>query len=313
MQAKSDAAERDLKQKTAQLTSVQAKLALAEGKLGEARNRLAKTQRELANAEAASNRVAQIVRDQQQAIVDLGNEKLQYQRQTSDLRSRQLILRQGDEIVRGVIPHKARLGTRLELLNLLTKASDKAEDLGAVKGANGRAVSVVYRQVVGSGGAELYSADERNCLEMVLDKISHTPLVDTLVQVVCERNTLAGEQAPVELRLYVNNVVYLKGEKITSGRIDGKMSEGRILLAVIDFLQKRVTEAALRSGIIPISNPDPRYNAGQNPQDQVEGLMAVVDRIKAANARVTVDVYAGKNVYAADPLNMNNMIFEVSY
>ena len=75
--------------------------------------------RNSANAEAASKRVAQIVMDQQQAIVDLGNEKLQYQRQTSDLRSRQLILRQGDEIVRGVVAHKARLGTRLELLNLL--------------------------------------------------------------------------------------------------------------------------------------------------------------------------------------------------
>ena len=165
-------------------------------------------------------------------------------------------------------------------------------------------MSVVYRQVVGSGGAELYSADERNCLDMVLDRVSHTPLVDTLVQVVCERNTLAGEQVPVELRLYVNNVVYLKGEKITSGRIDGKMSEGRILLAVIDFLQKRVSESALRSGDNPGFQPRPPLQ--RRPKSPRPGgrAMAVVDRIKAANARVTVDVYAGRNVYAADPLNI---------
>ena len=311
LQARSDAAERDLKNKTAELKSVQLKLALAESNLAAAQKDLTKAQQELAKAEKDYEEQAQKVRDQQKTIVILGNEKQDFERQASDLRSRQLVFRQGDEIVRGVIARQRRFKMRLDLLNLLTKASDKAEKLGAKDGSNGRAVSVVHRQVVSPNGDVFYTEDEDKCIDMALDAILST-FDDTLVQVVCQRNTMVGEQAPVEIRLYINNLIYVKGDKITSGRINGAMSEGRILLAVIDFLQKRVSETALRAGMVPVSNPDTRYIAGQNPQDQVEALMSIVDRIKSVNAMVTLDVFASKTVYSSDSLNMNNMSFEAS-
>ena len=107
---------------------------------------------------------------------------------------------------------------------------------------------------------------------------------DALVQVVRAGNTIAGEQAPVEFRLYLNNLVYPKGKFIAVTKVDGRLSEGRILLSVIDFLQKEVSQAALRTGIIPVANPDPRSTLGRDPGSEVEQLMAVVNRLKAMNA-----------------------------
>ena len=135
---------------------------------------------------------------------------------------------------------------------------------------------------------------------------------DVLVQVVCALNTLPGEQAPVELKLYVNRLIYAAGSKIDDLNIDGWLSEGRILLSLIDFLQKDLSESALKAGIVPVPNPNPRASLGQDPQEQVDQLMAVVDKIKEINAPARVTVLASTNVYAGDRLSMSDMRFAVA-
>jgi uncharacterized protein (DUF3084 family) len=329
LKRRTDVAESLLEKRTGELESLQEQLIVArsslaraqsgllaaETKLASAQTRLAETEKKLVGAEqqlAAQNvaleKLEKQLAEQKAALEIVESAAIKFGKQ---LRQGELILRQGDEIARGTVsPHQTRFGIRADIMSILDMAGVKAEKLGAKPGANGRAVRLIYRQTV-SEKLAVFTEDERECVDMATDAISRS-VQDALIQVVCWRNTLVGEQVPVELRLYINNLVYPKGARIAGKRLDGRVSEGRILLAVIDFLQKEVSENALKAGIIPVSNPDPRATLGKNAQEQVEELMNVVERIKSINAPVVVEVYASKDVYAADTLNMENIRFGIT-
>ncbi|MEN6582478.1 MAG: DUF3084 domain-containing protein [Armatimonadota bacterium] len=326
LRAKSAATEKELRTKTAQLGDVRSRLNIAENslhakqadlrsalsRLTTANARLFQTQSKLAEAsktlqeqQSAIQEQQTQLSEQQRALVEEGKRAISFQRQTTALRSSELVFRQGDELGRAVVsPRQSAFGIQGDLFSLLQSASDRADKLGAKVGDNQRSISVIY----------MLDADhflpERTCIQMAVNTISGS-YQDAVVQVVCTRNTIAGEQVPVELKLYLNNLIFPKDKLISRTRIDGRASEGRILLSVIDFLQKEVSEAALRSGIIPISNPDPRVTSGKDPTSQVENLMAVVDDVKQVDSKVYLYAYASADVYAAGPLNMDNMRFVV--
>ncbi|MCL5102837.1 MAG: DUF3084 domain-containing protein [Armatimonadetes bacterium] len=268
---------------------------------------LVSAQKQLKEQEAALRTQEGQLRDQQQALVQTGNVAMDFYRQTSQLRSSELILRQGEEIARATVSCKqSDFGIRGDLLSLLESASDKAKQLGAkVEPNNDRAVFAIFPL------DPEHALDESYCVRMARDAIVGS-YQDALVQVVCARNTIAGEQVPVEFRLYLNNLIYPKGKFIANTKVDGRMSEARIILSVIDFLQKEVSQAALRAGIIPVANPDPRSTLGRDPGSQFEQLMEVVNRIKAVNARVKLEAFSCDDIHAAGPLNMDNMRFSVT-
>lgn len=307
------------------LQSANAKLAKANRDYDEARMRLKDTNEKLAQAETTLRQQEAAIRDQQetiegqrQRIIEVGKQALKFQAEKDVLsiekdvlRSGRLILRQGDEVIRGIIsPRQSVFGIRADLFSLLDEASARAAKIGAGSGRNGRAVTLIFRQPVSREYAVI-NEDETANVHRAAEAIAQSP-TDALVQVVCARNSIQGEQVPVEFMLYINKIVYRKGDRIAGTTLDGRDSEGRILLSVIKFLQEDVSVAALENGIIPIANPDSRVNTGPNPRTQVEGLMNVVDQIKSKNARVTADVYATADIYAIGPLNMDNMRFSVA-
>jgi hypothetical protein len=116
---------------------------------------------------------------------------------------------------------------------------------------------------------------------------------------------------PVELKLYPNDVIFRQNQKITDGRIDGKQSEGRILMDLIAFLQSAVGRTALQAGIVPVSGSPSRTGSEPNPLGQVEALMSTADRIKSINSAVSITVFAGRDIRAEGPLNMDNMRVDV--
>ena len=310
LQAKMNVAQKDLAKAQANLTNAETKLAGAQAKLSTTLQQLADADKKLKELNQANIEQQQQLKDSQALLVKMGKEKYEVERQASDLRNRDLIVRQGDEIARMVIsPRQSAFGIRGDLFSLLNLASDKAEEMGAKSGTNDRTVRLIFRQIVDREHG-LSIENESYCVKMATDAIGNG-FSDALVRVVCAENTLAGEQVPVELKLYINNRVYRKGARIAGMRIDGRLSEGRILLSLIDFLQNQVSNSAIRAGIIPISNPNPRTALGQDPQKQVDALMSVVDRIKSQNTKVDVIVYASDDVYAAGPLNMDNMQFVI--
>lgn len=300
------------------LTQANAKLSDVEQKLADTNQKLADAEEELGTKRGEIEHARDIIGSQRDAIKIIGNEKLRFEREAlkfkteSDvLRSGRLVLRQGDEIVRGTVsPKQSLFGIRADLNSLLDSASEKAKQLGAAVGANNRTVALVFRQPISDEYA-VFSENETANIERAAESIARSP-IDALVQVICARNSLKDEQVQVEIMLYFNKLVYRKGDKIASTQMDGRISEGRILLSVIKFLQEGVSRAGLERGIIPIPNPDLRATTGANPRTQVEGLMTVVDQIRSKNARVTVDVYASADIYATGPMNMDNMRFSVA-
>ena len=312
----------ELREVQGKLTSAQVALARAKAdvveagdKLAATRDKLAQTQREVAVADrklAEQGRALEeqnrILEEQHRLLVQVGREKIEFEQQASELRTRDLIFRRGDELARAVISSRqSAFGVRSDVFSLLRVASSKAEKDGAVLGSNGRAVNVVYRQ----NADDPYPLPllESSCVDLAVDLIG-TSLHDVLVRVVCARNTLSGEQVPVELRFYVNSRAYRSGELIASGRLDGRLSEGRILLAVMDFLQYQVGREAERAGIVPVAGGV--SGGGQDQRVQVEALMTLVERIRQQESRVKVDVYAATDVYASGPLSMDKMRFEIS-
>ncbi|MGQ9454855.1 MAG: DUF3084 domain-containing protein [Armatimonadota bacterium] len=293
------------------LVETQTRLSETNQKLAEAENLLAEQQRAIAEQQ-------ETLRLQQEALVELGKARIRAERAAMEFQ-RKLIggdirFRQGDEIARGTIsPRQSVFGIKGDLFSLLDTASERALERGAAVGSNGRAVSVEFTQPIGRDYV-VHIENENTCVQMAAEAIAQIAFqpYDALVQVVCARNTLAGEQVRVKLVLYYNTLVYRKGDKIAEATIDGRVSEGRVLLAVISFLQNEVSRAAISAGIVPVSNPDPRMSLGSDPRTQVEALMAVVDRIKAVNAKVRVEAYATSDIFAAGPLNMTNMRFNVT-
>lgn len=291
----------DLLDKQKELSRATEALAAANTDLAAAQNRLRDVQARLAA------KVSELEAKQKELISEQTMRR-HFEKQAFELRSGELVMRQGDEIIRGTVsPKQPLFGIRADLVSLLKKASDIAEQRGAVQGDNGRAVTVVFR----SPDGRTVETDESECLRLAAEAIAPAR-TDALVQVVCATNTVAGEQAIVELRLYVNNRIYAKDDLIAVGRIDGRLSEGRVLLSLINFLQQDVAEAAVRKGIVPVPNYDPKQSMGVNPQRQLQGLLDVVENIRALDSKAEVRVYASADVYAIGPLNMDNMRFVVA-
>lgn len=324
LRAKGDAAEKELAVRTREIEEVQARLEIAQDDLIEVghiltttRSELSRTENNLQTAskalkeqEAALDEQRQALAAQQEALVKIGKTAIEFERQTSELRSSELILRQGDEIARGVVSRQQSVfGIQGDIFSILQESSEKARKLGAIEGDNERTVKLIFRQSVNREYG-IVIQDERVCLEMAKNAVAKG-MGDALIQVVCARNSIAGEQVPVEFRLYANNLVYSKGKLVSQITIDGTQSEGRILLKLIDFIRTEISRSALRNGFIPVSNPDPRIAAAADTETQLEELMDIVNRIKTLGSQVKVYAYASADIYAVGPINMNNLSFSV--
>jgi len=283
-------------------------------RLADTNQKLADAVAELAEQQRAVAEQKEQLRLQQAALVRTGLEKEEYRLRANELLGGDIRFRQGDEIARGTIsPRQSVFGIRGDLFSLLDTASDIALKHGAGVGTSGRSVTVEFQQAI-TGEYAVRLENESACVQMAAEAIAQSAVqsFDALVQVLCARNSLAGEQVRVRLVLYYNNLVFRKGDKIADTKMDGRASEGRVLLALVSFLQNEVSRAAVAAGIVPVANPDPRASLGSDPRTQVEGLMAVVDQIKSKISRVDVEAYASTDILAAGPLNMTNMRFSVS-
>lgn len=292
-------AQSELDLRRADLRLAQVELRNAETKLSSAQSELATAQQQLGAAKAELEKTQDLLKEANATGEDAADLAL-------DLRLKDLAFRQGDELARGVInPAKSNLELRRDIHTLLEQASQKALEAHAKIGSNGRAVNVRYRQLADKSHM-LIITDEPTCVAMAVDKIESSN-DDVLVQVICGTNALPSEQVPVELRLFMNELVYSSGDKIGDTKIDGRESEGYILLALNSFLQSGIAKTAVQAGLIPIPGQDSKTDLGSNRQAQADELLKIVAKIKAMNAVANVTVYATAAIHASDSLNMDNI------
>lgn len=327
--AKLTEAENSLKNIQNELVAAKKNLSLTQSTLHSAMSRLSDTQSKLIDTQAklkkteetvkekediiAANQETiykndQIIRKQQDLMAKLLDESRRQDDMYVDLRSKTLIFRQGDEVVRGIIPAKqSKFLVRGIIYSLLDKASERAMNAGALTGSNGRSVKVVPSKSIKDPFAVEY-----NCIDYILEATKDSPY-DWLVQFVCARNTIAGEQVPVEPRMCINKLVYKKGDFIASTKINGRLSEGRVMLSLLRFVQGDISKAGIQKNIIPVTNSmGSQEDLVQNPQRQLDDLLTVVDQIRSKSGQTMVDVYACKNIHVSDVLSMDNMRFSVT-
>lgn len=286
-----ETADQSLRLAQSKLAGAEQQLGAAEQQLGAAEAKLKYTTDKLAEAEVAAN------------LGDLGTDM------AVRLRVNEITFHQGEELARGIIkPAQTDFAIGGDLYSMLERASKKAVEGGAKVGDNGRAVGVIYLQMADKEHALFIDDDEGKRIAVTIKQIA-SGKSDVLVQVVCGMNTLPNAQVPVELRLYADELVFKDGDKIAGAKIDGRESEGHILLALNSFLQTDVAKAAMRAGVVPVSGQDPRSALGPNSQAQADELLRVVSEVKAMNAVADVNVYATGSIHTADSLNMANIRF----
>lgn len=304
-------AEAELRQRESELKLTIARLETAEKQVAVAQSNLSDVEKKLDVAKARLETTQAQLKEAESTLATQTNAADAALDFAIKLRINEITFRQGDELSRSIIkPEQSDFELRRDLYALLEKASKKAVEGGAKVGDNGRAVSVMYWQMAGKDRA-LVIHDEYQCVDMAVKKIA-TSGADVMVQVVCGMNTLPDAQVPVELRLYVDELVFKKGDKIASTKVDGRQSEGNILLALSDFLQTDAAKDAKRAGVVPVTGQDPRNALGANRQAQADELLRIVSKIKSMDATAEVSVYASDDILTADSLNMENIRFSVA-
>ena len=326
LRKRTNAAESELTAVNAQLEEVRAELKTARSNLTQARDDLSEAQKnlfvavehysdardKLASTQQQLEETEQQLSQRTQELEALEKLTAKFAVESAQARGAGFILNQGEEIVRGMIStRQSATDLDKDLYSLLERASERSAGLGAKIEQNGRAVTVVYRVYSPEGKYAVLIDDEPELVSKAVETIRGT-LRDVLVQVVCAVNTLPGEQVPVELRLYINKLVFHEGDMIALTKVDGTLSEGRIFVLLTDFWKNEVSESAVKAGIIPGPSPDQRLTDGGDPQPHVDELLRVLDRIKETDAEASVAVYAASDIYAADLLEVNNVRFSVT-
>lgn len=311
LRKRQDIAESELRQREGELQLTLSRLEAAEHRVELKQSELVEVERKLGAAQASLQKVETQLAQAENTMAEtygIGDVAADL---ALRLRMSEIAFRQGDELARGIIkPGQSDFELRRDLFALLERASKKAADSGAKLGKNDRAVSVMHWQMTDKSRA-LVIEDEHKCVDLAVEKMG-TSNRDVMVQVVCGMNTLPDAQVPVELRLYVNELVYKNGDRIASAGLDGSETEGSILLALSDFLQVDAAKAAMLAGVVPLTGQDPRSALGANRQAQADELLRIVGKIKSMNAETEVSLYATADVHTADSLNMNNVRFSVA-
>lgn len=286
-----------------------ADLNLARVELRNAQTRLASAQSQLASAKQQLDATKAALEDTKRQLAEAANEALLGNAGTDialSLRLRRLPFHRGDELARGIIkPAQTDFALKADILALLNQASEKVLAQHAKVGANGRAVNAIYYPSPETDNA-LPNMNERDCFDYTARQIAASGS-DVMVQVVCGMNALAGDQVPVELRLCVNRRVYRNGDRIASTSIDGRESEGAVLVALNRFLRTDLSNAAVSAGLVPASGQDASSMLGPNPEAQADDLLRAVAKIRSAKATSDVSVYATGDIYTIDSLNLSNI------
>lgn len=320
--------EQQLRQTSASLDERVAELLAVKKSLAEQDMNLAAKQRELdARSQELASKVAQLeeaesqlreaeiaVRHQRELIEAQKRLLTEEMMRTEMLLVGDVVLQQGQEIGRRVIDSTlSKDQVRAELARLLDNASDVAEESQAGSGRASRAVQLVFLDRRGRNIVD----DEDACIDKAAEAIvaqgKQSSVKSVIVRVIVVSNTLKGNNALVEFGpFFWNKLAFRRGENIARRVIDGRMSEGRVLLAVMDFLKENVRSAAQQEGVVPVAGPDPDRAAEPISDRQLDHLMDLVEMIRSTGKRVELRAVAESDIYAAGPLDLDSIGFAVS-
>lgn len=223
------------------------------------------------------------------------------------VRQGQIGLRAGSELARVVLDaHLRPAAIAAQLRLLLQEASKTAVGYGARPGENGRAVSIVRKQLAALAGAE--NSDEETSLLSMAQTLAGS---DEAIVVVARAfsNTLAGEQVPVNLDWRNVTRSFEPGQILASGRIDGSRPDSEVRQSITRFLTTDVRNAAIKAGIIP--HVDPSTGISEVGQFDPFDLVSLVQQARRLGREGLLRAVAITPITSADPLDRQRLRLEL--
>jgi uncharacterized protein (DUF3084 family) len=174
---------------------------------------------------------------------------------------------------------------------LLVSASEAAAALGA-KAPEGAGLTAEMIPMRDSDGNKVYPEEQRQAIVRGLTEQPQAAVIIAYAEV----NSFEGEPVPVQVKGYLNKVVYAKNQVLDSIEIGRKWSREKILDA-LDGFRTEVRKRVANDGIIPVKgHEDDILNVPQ------EAFFDLIDRITNAPRAVHVDVVARAQTRSADVL-----------
>jgi uncharacterized protein (DUF3084 family) len=176
-----------------------------------------------------------------------------------------------------------------------------AVQAGATPGPDGLLVTMLDRLLVNEDGARVKLTPDqvRQYIAAELQQREGEQVLIAYAGV----NTVASQPLVVNLEVLDDPLVYRKGERIASVRIDQRDDDDTILTHIIGFFQNDVARAAQAEGMIPVAGSS--RSLGEVTHGE---LYALLTEIRQARRDVTVTAFAKADTRAADPLEIG---FEV--
>ncbi len=304
-----------LRQRQAQLEGAQSQLTKTRQTLGATHADLSVAEQRVQSAKQALTLAHVRVQSAQHQVQTLSKRGLLLAAQNAGLQhaglalaarataSRQnLIYRTGQELGRIQIKTpQPVVSVEQELAGFLGSLSRQAAGKSGKLGVNRRAVAIAVPTASGDYKA-LPPAQEREAVRALAQNIAGAAHSAGGVVVVAQAayNAFQGEQTDIELHPYDNVLIYPKDAVVASETINGAQPETEVISELQAFLSGKVRPAALRSGLIPQTDPQTgRPVVGALDQNT---SLALVRQILQIGGPVRVTASADQDIYSSGPL-----------
>lgn len=205
-----------------------------------------------------------------------------------------------EEVARVVVPAGATSeDAENAVTSLLRQARVNAEARGArghqSKGGQTFAVADVFDRQDPKTGDPVSGEDLKRVV--VQRAVGHDE--EQVLVATASLNAFRGEPVSLDVAVVPNPMVYRRHQLVAESRIDGSLTEDRILAQFSEFVASDVRERAEQAHMIPRANTAAPF--GEVPLPDVLNLLRDVKR---AGHSVRVQAVAGADTHAADPLRL---------
>ncbi len=324
----SKAKKSEIAAKEKELKSLKQEYTKAQGTLKDAQLRLQTATATVADTEAQYDQMTKELKTiteelsrKEQALKDaqLTVDKMTFENAMQ--RNKNVPVAQGDELARITVPAGlSAFDIRSNIFSLKSKAGEEAMRRGISPADGSAPVFIVYRQENAEMHYSTLFENESTVVSMAVSAIESSA-VPVMVRAVAALNGFADESVPVELKLHLDHVVYPMGTLIGTLNIDTSLSDSRILIALMGFVQNTLPKIAEADGVVPESE-DVTFDISAMSERDVEYLLKQVELIRQLGEKlkndkkssmITVNAVANKDITASNPLDVSDLRIELSF
>lgn len=251
----------------------------------------------------ARNNLSEVLKSLEVANVELEN--------YSQLRLNDVILRQDDEIIRGVIDKDLSYNEiENNLIKLIAAANIRCNDLLKHYTNNNKGLVLAFKAENG----EVLLIDQKSLIKQAAEFINSNKKNDTLVLVSCignfTANDISKEPVVVQFKFIEDEIIFHKNDTVTNKYFDGKLTEPYVFSDVYDFINVSLLKTMEDAGIV-FNQQIILKNNTKEVTNKIEILLNLTRQIKITDSVCLLSVKAKDNIYTHDIYSPELFDFEV--